>query len=697
MKKILYNLILLIFSTSNYLISQNTISFEEKFNDNKRDWYITDQPTSSTSISDGHYRIKINMESGIWKLKQELFIDPSKDFTIEAQMKQVSGISNHGYGIVWGSKDDNNLYTFIVSSDGHFLIYFTKDGKFNEINPWTESKEIKPLGETNILTLKKTSKDWEFFINSKSVYTCSSKKLMGSYSGFVVNNTMTIDVENFLIKQDEASLNIIDKPINGYFKENLGKNINSPFSEVKPTISADGKTLFVSRYHPANEFGESDCDVWYSTLEKGEWTPIKNIGKPINTKGGNSVISISPDGNSLLLINKYNKDGSLTSGGISISYKTVDGWSLPESIEIKNFKNSNQYVSFCMSADNKSLIMAIEPDSTLGDLDLFVSFRTDSGFTAPISLGNKINTFAADMTPFLAADNVTLYYASSGKPGYGSADIFVTRRLDDTWTNWSEPKNMGSEINSPDWDAYFMMPASGEIAYIVSFSNSIGMADIFKIKVPESARPNPMVLVQGKVLNKKTKEPISAAISYYDLSTNKELGTAISNPSDGSYKIVLPYGKKYSFMAKKENYYAISENIDVKIKSKYLEIDRDLLLNPIEIGETIRLNNLFFDIDKATLNSDSYGELDRLVEMLNKNTNLQIGIYGHTDSDGNSGYNKQLSEKRAKAVESYIVSKNIDKSRLKSKGLGKSKPLAKNNDEESKAQNRRVEFVILKK
>ncbi len=692
------NIILfLIFVIQSLSYSQKTISFDEQFNDNSKNWYEYDQPTYASKIQNGIFRIKLDIETGIWKIKKDMYIEPNKDFIIESEIKQISGISNHGYGIIWGAKDDNNLYTFLISSDGHYMIYYNKDGKYFEIKNWTESSLIKPIGENNKLKLKKEFGNWNFYINNQFVYNCSAMKFFGTQNGFVINNKMTIEVDNINIKQDNVELNLIDNPKNGYVMENLGPNINSKSSEVMPIISADGKTLYISRYHPDNEFGESDCDVWYSTLENGEWLPIKNIGKPINTKGGNSVISVSPDGNTVLLMNKYNKDGTLSPGGISLSTKTIDGWSIPQNIDIDHFQNRNQYVSFCLSADNKTLIMAIETDSTLGDLDLYVSFKKDSGFTSPKSLGNVINTYGADITPFLAPDNVTLYYSSSGKRGYGSSDIFISRRLDDTWTNWSEPKNMGPEINSNEWDAYFIMPASGEIAYVVSFNNSIGNADIFKIKVPESARPNPTVLIQGKVLNKKTNEPISAEIRYFDLTNNKELGTAISNPKDGSYKIVLPRGKKYSFMAKKDNYYAISENIDVTKITKYGEIERNLNLNPIEIGESIRLNNLFFEVDKSDLNTDSYGELDRLVEMLNKNLNLQIGIYGHSDSDGSAGHNLQLSEKRAKSVETYLISKNIDKLRLKSKGFGKSKPLSKKSDEESKSQNRRVEFIILKK
>ena len=220
--------------------------------------------------------------------------------------------------------------------------------------------------------------------------------------------------------------------------------------------------------------------------------------------------------------------------------------------------------------------------------------------------------------------------------------------------------------------------------------------DIFRIKLPEALKPRPVVLIYGKVLNDKTKEPLEASITYNILSTNKESGIAISNVKDGSYKIVLPAEAVYSFLAKKPNFYSVSENIDVRGLLVYKEIERNLYLAPIEVGETIRLNNIFFDTNKSDLRSESAAELNRMIKLLADNPHMAIQIAGHTDNVGTDEYNLKLSDDRSVSVKNYIVSKGVEATRVLAKGYGKTKPTTSNNTEAGRQQNRRVEFTIVK-
>ncbi|MDP4237670.1 MAG: OmpA family protein, partial [Bacteroidota bacterium] len=299
-------------------------------------------------------------------------------------------------------------------------------------------------------------------------------------------------------------------------------------------------------------------------------------------------------------------------------------------------------------------------------------------------------------TPFLAADGKTLYFASDGFSGYGSTDMFLSRRLDDTWQHWSEPENLGPDFNTPDWDAYFTIPASGDYAYFVSRQGAIGEADVFRAKLPASLQPSAVVLVMGKVIDAKTGKPLEATIHYEVLPGGKEAGIAHSNPVTGQYKISLPSGALYGFRAEANGYLAVNENLDVKKLDAYAEIKRDLKLVPAEVGQTVRLNNLFFDFNKSELKSESFAELDRLVELLKASPKMEVEIVGHTDNVGNDATNKKLSNDRAIAVRNYLVSKSIAAKRLKTIGYGSSKPLASNETEEGRQQNRRVEFTILK-
>lgn len=478
--------------------------------------------------------------------------------------------------------------------------------------------------------------------------------------------------------------------------ENLGKNINSKFNDLSPIISPDGKILFITRYPDDNE-GKNN--IWLSEKSlTDEWSLAKNIGAPLNIHGySTSVQSITPDGNTLLLSNLYNQSKkSVIGGGCSISQRQEGGWSFPEEQEIDKFQNLNKYVNYFLSNSGKFLLMAIETKKGKGEKDLYVSFKKEKNkWEKPINFGDVINTENDEFAPFLASDEHTLYFASNGhKGGFGGVDIWMSKRLDDTWTKWSKPINMGNIINTPDFDAYFTLDASGQFAYFVSGKNSLGYGDIFRIKMPEEAKPDPVVLVYGKVFDKKTGKPIQADVSYELLPSGKEAGNASTNPNDNIYKIILPYGEKYGFMASAKNYYSITENVDLAGLSEYKEIEINLYLAPIEKNEIIRLNNIFFDTAKWILKDESFPELKRLLKLLKDNPELNIEIHGHTDNVGSDGDNLLLSKNRAAAVVEYLTQNGILAARLSSFGFGEAKPLKTNDTDEGRQFNRRVEFVL---
>lgn len=483
--------------------------------------------------------------------------------------------------------------------------------------------------------------------------------------------------------------------------ENLGSEINSIYDEIAPMISPDGRTVyFVRKFHPENVGGIKDeDDIWYSVKnENGQWTIAKNIGAPLNNSYNNFVQSITPDGNQLLLANVYNKDGS-TAPGVSLTYKTKQGWAFPEKQSIDDFMNLSQFANYYLSNDGQFLLMAVERKDSYGELDLYVSFRKgDNKWSKPINLGPTINTCVNDYSPFLAADGVTLYYSTSGKSGYGKEDIFVTTRLDDTWQNWTEPQNLGPVLNSSESDTKYNIPASGEYAYLSSTNKSIGKNDVFRIKLPSKVKPKPVVLISGKVLNEKTNKPIDARIIVEELPSGKEVAVARTDPNTGEFKIILPAGKKYGFRAIGLGFFDINKNIDLTDVNEYTEIEDEMLrLSPIEVGSVVRLNNIFFEFAKAVLLPESYPELDRTAEFLKNNPSIEIEIGGHTDDIGSDVTNQKLSEKRARAVADYIISKGIDTKRLTVVGYGESRPIAFNTDEEGRAMNRRVEFKVMKK
>jgi len=513
---------------------------------------------------------------------------------------------------------------------------------------------------------------------------------------FILLNSLFL---NQISSQDKGINFVKGLPKEKIEKVNLGKNINSKYSEYVPVISPDGKILYLFVHGDFENIGEGD--IWFSKkIGKVDWTKRKNIGPALNNEASNFVISVSPDNNTLFLSRRYKKKGGIVldnGKGFSLTHRIKGGWSVPIDVKVRDFKNKNKYGEFCMSNDQKTLIHAIEMNDTHGDQDLYVSFRLTNGeWSKPKNLGKNINTKGAENSPFLASDGVTIYFSTNGLPGYGKNDIFLSRRLDDSWTNWSEPENLGPSVNTPDFDAYFTIPASGDFAYLVSGENSLGKADIWRIKLPGVLKPRPVVLVYGKVLNSETKEPVEANITYRLLETNEEVGIANSSPEDGTYKIILPAGTIYSFMASKKGIITVSENIDLKEIKQYKEIERNLYLTPIKIGSTVHLNNLFFVTGKSEINDWSYPELLRLIDLLKEHETMEIEIAGHTDNVGSDKVNNKLSLERANAVKAYIISKGIDEKRLTAKGYGKTKPYVSNKTTEGRKKNRRVDFTILK-
>ncbi|PLX03754.1 MAG: hypothetical protein C0594_10040 [Marinilabiliales bacterium] len=567
--------------------------------------------------------------------------------------------------------------------------------------------EPKTIGEKGRMFNIILESPTEFFVNSVEVHLDP-----GAVPGW-----NTIDAVGITDSPDslKAEINVVPNLVFPEDPENLGKGINSIYDELAPKITPDGRTLYFTRkYHPDNVGGFKDGDdIWVSSRvsvgkkvnpdtgeeeDIWEWSEAENIGPPLNTALNNFIQGVTPDGNTLVVGNVYNKDGTQTAG-VSFSYKEKEGWSFPEKQIIQDYYNLSPNANYYLSNDGKFLLMAIERKDSYGKLDLYVSIRKgDNRWSKPKNLGPTINTSQHDYSPFLAADGVTLFFSSSGHSGYGQEDIFRTIRQDDSWEKWSEPENLGEGINTVNSDSKYNIPASGEYAYFSSENNSFGKNDIFRILLPSIIKPKPVVLISGRVLNERNMSPIGGCkITYEILPEGEEAGIARSDPNTGEYKIVLPAGKKYGFRALAAGYYSMSSNLDLTETTEYAEIEKDLKLAPIEEGMVFTLNNIFFEFAKANLLPESYPELQRVFQLMVDNPTLKVEISGHTDDVGSDETNMALSKARAQSVTDYLVKSGISADRIISKGYGETRPVAFNNSEEGRAMNRRVEFKILSK
>jgi outer membrane protein OmpA-like peptidoglycan-associated protein/Tol biopolymer transport system component len=277
--------------------------------------------------------------------------------------------------------------------------------------------------------------------------------------------------------------------------ENLGSAVNSEYSELNPVISPDGRTLYFGRKsHPSNRYGvkgsetiSGSQDIWFSEKVGDTWSSARRLSEVLNRDQYNTILSISPDGQTILLKGAY-VNGTYETRGFSISNKTTGGWSVPVKVDIPGYeqmsKGKNEYAY--LSMDGKAILLAFSRKKNSEDDDLYVSFYEDGRWSRPMDLGESINTKYSETTPFLSADGKTLYFSSDRPGGQGSQDIYLTRRLDDTWQNWRKPQNLGSPINTEEYDAYYSIAAKGDYAYFMSGKASLGKKDIFRLSVESS-------------------------------------------------------------------------------------------------------------------------------------------------------------------------------------------------------------------
>jgi OmpA-OmpF porin, OOP family len=556
----------------------------------------------------------------------------------------------------------------------------------------------------------------------------------------------------------------------------MDKAVNTFHHEAAPVISPDGNTLyFFVQDHPENTMGGKDTqDIWMSTKDaNGVWSPATHPKNPLNIHSSNQVFTVFDDGSLFVRggRSKGEKGFSLVSGG-----------SIQE-LNVKDFKSMNKgrFYGACMSSDKKHMILYFSEKAESPNSDLYSShLQSDGSWSRPTLL--SLTTPTDDVGPFIGPDQKTLYFASARQaPGrQGGVDIYKTQRLDDTWTSWSTPVNLGKPINTSALDFYFTIDREGNV--FTSRANKAvegAQLDLYML-VPKTFK----VALEGTVLNEKTQEPISAASveiiiqdrepqkiqisavgkftskvvemkayeikasapgflpkaqkftlpellndttifvemllkpvakklilsgNVYDLKTEQlvpaqlnvtikgDRTTRLQIPADkGRYEKEIPKKGWYMITASAEGYLNATDSISVE-DEELSPYTKDIFLTPIEVGVTVRLKNIYFDFDKTTLKKESFVELNKVVEFLKQNSSVEIEIAGHTDNKGSDQYNENLSQGRSQSVVDYLIEQGIESYRLSAHGYGESKPIDTNDTDDGRANNRRVEFTVLKK
>ena len=510
----------------------------------------------------------------------------------------------------------------------------------------------------------------------------------------------------------QKTIDILEAPLQHLEIHNLGPNINTAAGEWDPNPTPDGKYLYFSTYGRKGSYGGHD--VFVSEFKDGTWQEAINVGPKINGRNNETIDNISADGNIVCLSGTF--DGTFGKFDIYLVRRTADGWGPLEHLP---YPINTQYhdEGANITSDGKALLFTSDRPGGIGqyvpngyyyhgtqngNMDIYVCLKTEDGWSEPINLGPTINTPFAERSPYLHPDGRTLYFSSDGHAGLGRMDVFKSVRLrEDSWTEWSEPVNLGKEINTilDDWG--YKVAVGGDSAFFARQwgNDGYGGWDIYTVELPDSAKPRPVVTIMGKVTDQNGK-PLEVEIKWENLHNGMPLGTLRSNPTDGSYIILLPTGKNIGYYAEAEGYYPASDNIDLTDIHDSKTVKRDIRLVSIadmtDKDIKVTMKNIFFDFDKYELKRESYPELNRLVKILKENKKLKVLIEGHTDIVGSDEYNLKLSEKRAEAVRNYLVKKGIERKRLSVKGYGARKPVADNESEEGRAKNRRVEIRFIK-
>jgi outer membrane protein OmpA-like peptidoglycan-associated protein len=517
-----------------------------------------------------------------------------------------------------------------------------------------------------------------------------------------------------------------------YKVERLGGGINTPYAEISPVLTRDAKTLYFTRigspdfertlieedgnldtllkgseymnylqlvyseiagYPVSNPVSSSfNQDIWITTQKDNTFSQPYHPGYPLNNALPNSVCSITPFDQTLVLINQFPEKGGMKKG-YSLTQRLADSsWSFPSPITIEKYYNLQKEVNMTMSIDGSVIIFSMRRENSYGESDLYVSFRKEKNtWGGPINLGPQVNTSFSETTPFLSDDTRTLYFASDRKGAAGQRDIFVVNREDDSWQKWGKPRRFIRPINSDSDDSHpCFNPATGMLYFS---SKRDGSHDLYRVKI---AVPNPItVTVKGKVLERNSLKPMGARIVSGPAENQQIRNTFISE--GGNFRIDIPKGDKIRIVAERAGY--VCEPIEFFFKHSYYyfkEYEITLFLDPLEEGMTVVLPTIYFEQSLPLIKPESYGVLNELALFLTDNPRVHIRIEGHTDNLGDPEALQQLSEQRADAIKEYLVDKGIEEGRLTTAGFGASRPVNDNSTDELRQQNRRVEIVITK-
>ncbi|MBR1792435.1 MAG: OmpA family protein [Bacteroidales bacterium] len=557
--------------------------------------------------------------------------------------------------------------------------------------------------EDFLLALKAAPEFNEVHLDIADIYLAynSFDEAINHYEAFLKNAPDNQRMESWRdhAKQGMAIANFrktsLSNPV-AFEPKNLGSAINSRDDEYLPALTVDGQTLIFTRRFPSNEqtvhYAPFEEDFYISTLENGQWQKAKRMSEPVNSHDNEGAQCISQDGRIMFFTACGRNDGA---GRCDLYMCTRKGekWSKPRNLGPA--VNTNMWESQpSFSIDGRTLYFASDRRGGYGGMDIYKTTYKDGKWTAPENLGPTINTEGNEMSPFIHYNDRTLYFASDGHIGMGGMDLFKTEL--DSLGQWTTPVNLGYPINTAGNESSLIVAADGKTALYASDQlQGYGKQDLFQFTLPEAVQAIPVTYQKGVTFDKKTLQKISASVKVIDIETGIEVAAITSDGSDGSFMVSLPANATYALHVTAKGYLFYSENFDFRYGLGEVPQTLQVPLSPIEVGEEITLRNIFFETAKYELLPTSNAELQTVVNLMKNNPEIHIELAGHTDNVGKSDYNQTLSENRAKAVYEYLVNQGVDANRLSFRGYGSTRPVASNDTEEGRAQNRRTTLEII--
>ena len=619
-------------------------------------------------------------QPGQWNTKNKKAIKCVETAMNTANTYKENGMLNYDGAIYWCDKaiEKDPLFTdaYLLKSEyciqaGQALLAIESLKKALEINPKVSS--------TGYVYFDLALMEW-----SEALYADALEHAK-IYKTFPAANPEMLVEADWIILNCTFAVEAIKNPL-PFTPINVGSGVNTADPEYFPTLTVDQQQLLFTRRVGDVRTGNVQEDFFVSTSQNGYWNSGDPMPRNINTPFNEGAPTYAPDGRTLIFVGcAIDRVGygegrrGYGSCDLFITQKIGNAWldpiNLPGGVNSANWETQPS-----LSADGKTLYFIRGPIKGTGarnirNGDIYVSkLQEDGSWSVAVKLPDNINTPYAESSVLFHPDGQTLYFSSNGHVGMGGFDLYMSQMQPDG--TWGDPKNLGYPINTQHDENSLLVFADGKLAVFASDRpGGMGDLDLYEFEMPEELRPVRTIYMTGTVFDFKTNAKLGAEFRLIDLQTGREMIYSYSDAKNGSFLVTLPINKDYALLVNKDGYHPYSVNFNLTVPENSTEpYHRDVPLIPKTEKGTIRLENVFFDLDSYNLRPESYIELDNLVAYLNANPTMKIELQGHTDAQGDDAHNLELSKNRAKAVMDYLISKGIAKERLTSQGFAETQP-----------------------